>query len=488
VDGVEVVTTATDQDTLGDLQCGTDEVAKWSGSAWLCADDENDGLTLPFEDSDPTAGAAFRVNNTSTAGNVFAVRGDNASNAGAGVFGWSTRATGVTSGVVGQSSSTAGTGVFGLADSGTGTNYGVAGVSSSSEGNGVAGFASAGGGSTNGVYGEAASNAGRGVYGYASAGSGTVMGVYGATASGYGHGVKGYNSSATGVTEGVYGVADSTSGRGVYGYASATTGFADGVSGVSDSEDGAGVSGYATCSGTYSCYGVYGQTESEYGQAIRGYASATSGTTRGVIGIADADNGAGLAGFAMSTTGTNYGIYARTYSGTGYAGWFQGDTHVQGALSKLAGAFKIDHPLDPANRYLQHSFVESPDMMNIYNGNVVLDENGEAWVEMPDWFEALNRDFRYQLTCIGGQALVYIAEKVSEGRFKIAGGEPGMEVSWQLTGIRHDPWAEAHRIPVEVDKSPDEQGKYLAPELYGHPEQLGVTFEITDRANLERGR
>ena len=88
--GVRVVTVNTDQDTLGDLQCSSDEVAKWSGSAWLCADDENDGLTLPFEDSDPTAGAAFKVNNTSTAGNVFAIRGDNASSAGAGVFGWST--------------------------------------------------------------------------------------------------------------------------------------------------------------------------------------------------------------------------------------------------------------------------------------------------------------------------------------------------------------------------------------------------------------
>jgi hypothetical protein len=130
--------------------------------------------------------------------------------------------------------------------------------------------------------------------------------------------------------------------------------------------------------------------------------------------------------------------------------------------------------LDPENKYLQHSFVESPDMMNIYNGNAVLDEAGEAWVDLPEWFEALNRDFRYQLTCIGGFAPVYIAEKIKDGRFKIAGGSPDLEVSWQITGIRQDPYANAHRIPVEEDKPEDERGYYLHPKAYGQPEQMGV--------------
>jgi hypothetical protein len=116
-------------------------------------------------------------------------------------------------------------------------------------------------------------------------------------------------------------------------------------------------------------------------------------------------------------------------------------------------------------------------MMNIYNGNVVLDEHGEAWVELPEWFEALNRDFRYQLTCIGDFAPVYIAEKIQHSRFKIAGGKPGMEVSWQVTGIRHDPWAEAHRIPVEEVKPPEEQGTYLHPEVYGQPEEKSVEWK-----------
>ena len=140
-------------------------------------------------------------------------------------------------------------------------------------------------------------------------------------------------------------------------------------------------------------------------------------------------------------------------------------------------SFRIDHPLDPENKYLYHSFVESSEMMNVYNGNVELGANGEAVVELPEWFEALNRDFRYQLTCIGGFAEVYIAEEIVGNRFKIAGGKPGLKVSWQVTGVRHDPWANVHRIEVEVDKPERERGTYLHPEAYGVPEELGVSYQ-----------
>ncbi|NOZ78471.1 MAG: hypothetical protein GXP48_04680, partial [Acidobacteria bacterium] len=145
-------------------------------------------------------------------------------------------------------------------------------------------------------------------------------------------------------------------------------------------------------------------------------------------------------------------------------------------LSKSAGSFKIDDPLDPAHKYLSHSFVESPDMMNVYNGNVVLNGDGTAWIRLPDWFEALNRDFRYQLTCIGGFAPVYIADEIAGNRFRIAGGTPGMKVSWQVTGIRHDAYANAHRIPVEEDKPAIEQGTYLHPKLFGQSEEKGVEW------------
>jgi hypothetical protein len=174
-----------------------------------------------------------------------------------------------------------------------------------------------------------------------------------------------------------------------------------------------------------------------------------------------------------------YGVYGTASSGSTVtaAGWFQGDVRVTGTLTKGGGTFKIDHPLDPQNKYLCHSFVESPDMMNVYNGNVVLDAAGEAWIEMPEWFEVLNRDFRYQLTPIGGAAPdLHIAEKMVGGRFMIAGGEPGMEVSWQVTGIRQDRFAEANRVQVEIDKRPDEAGKYIHPELYGRSREEGIGY------------
>jgi len=160
-----------------------------------------------------------------------------------------------------------------------------------------------------------------------------------------------------------------------------------------------------------------------------------------------------------------------------YAGYFNGKVYIKGQLEKPAGSFKIHHPLDPANKYLYHSFVESPDMMNIYNGFVRLDEQGEAVEEMPDWFEALNSDFRYQLTSIGASMPdLFIASKLADRKFKIAGGKLGREVSWQVTGIRQDEWAKAHRILVEDDKTDKEKGKYLHPELFGQPKEMVIHY------------
>ncbi|HEV8482538.1 MAG TPA: hypothetical protein VGV87_03180 [Blastocatellia bacterium] len=152
-----------------------------------------------------------------------------------------------------------------------------------------------------------------------------------------------------------------------------------------------------------------------------------------------------------------------------------GDLFVQGNLSKGGGSFKIDHPLDPENKYLYHSFVESPDMMNIYNGNVTTDARGEAVVTLPEWFSALNRDFRYLLTPIGAPAPnLFIAEKIAGNRFRIAGGQPGLEVSWQVTGVRQDAYANKNRIPVEQDKTEQERGLYLHPDAFGQPAEKSV--------------
>jgi hypothetical protein len=165
------------------------------------------------------------------------------------------------------------------------------------------------------------------------------------------------------------------------------------------------------------------------------------------------------------------------------AGDFQGNVNVTGTLTKGGGSFKIDHPLDPENKYLYHSFVESPDMMNIYNGNATLDSNGEAVVELPDWYGALNSDARYLLTAIGAPGpSLYIAQKIANNRFKIAGGQPGMEVSWQVTGIRRDAWANKHRIPVEEQKSNTERGYYLHPELFNQPQEKSVEWARNPQA------
>ncbi len=197
-------------------------------------------------------------------------------------------------------------------------------------------------------------------------------------------------------------------------------------------------------------------------------------------------NGNGLYVESAGTDGINVagesdGIYAwgdYDNDGSGLAGNFIGDVDILGNLSKGGGSFKIDHPLYPKSKYLYHSFVESPDMMNVYNGNVQLNQNGEAVVELPDYFEALNKDFRYQLTPIGAPGPnLYVAEKISENTFKIAGGEAGMEVSWQVTGIRNDPYAKANRIKVEVDKAPEDVGYYLYPEVYGVDKKEGISVK-----------
>jgi hypothetical protein len=147
----------------------------------------------------------------------------------------------------------------------------------------------------------------------------------------------------------------------------------------------------------------------------------------------------------------------------------RGDLTVFGALHKGGGGFKIDHPCDPTNKYLSHSFVESSEMKNIYDGVVVLDAYGEAVVQLPLWFEVLNREFRYQLTPIGAPGPnLYIAEEIKNQQFKIAGGAPNMKVCWLVTGNRKDPWAQTNQLVVEQEKSVAEREHYLHPEAYGH--------------------
>lgn len=173
-----------------------------------------------------------------------------------------------------------------------------------------------------------------------------------------------------------------------------------------------------------------------------------------------------------SNAAYNYGLYAYApvSAGVNYAGLFQGDVNVSGNLSKAGGTFKIDHPQDPENKYLIHSFVESPDMMNVYNGNCVTDIYGNATIALPTYFESENKEFKYQLTVIDNSAdfiFAKVTQEVSNNSFQIRTSKPNIKVSWQVTGVRQDPWANAHRVVPELEKSSKDKGYYIHPELYG---------------------
>lgn len=282
------------------------------------------------------------------------------------------------------------------------------------------------------------------------------------------YGVRGYHNSGNTGDLG-------TNGYGAYGFSPAQFGVwgesttGQGIHGKSNANN--GVFGESTDFG-----GVYGSSTNSWGIE----AMNTGSTNMGMLG------GVNNAIYGFTNNAGQRALVAVANGGFGEAAYLQGSTTVTGTLFKGGGAFKIDHPLDPANKYLYHSFVESPDMMNVYNGNVLLDANGEAIVTLPNWFESLNKDFRYQLTCVGGFAPVYVAQEISGNQFKIVGGTPGLKVSWQVTGIRHDKFAEAHRIPLEEYKEGKERGKYFHPIENGMPESYGINYEENQKIIQEQ--
>jgi trimeric autotransporter adhesin len=213
---------------------------------------------------------------------------------------------------------------------------------------------------------------------------------------------------------------------------------------------------------------------------------ARGGTANGAIfGVPPGVGGSFTGGSTTSCAGEcgADGIHATPGLGSdgmtpaGFAGVFIGDINVTGQISAGTKDFKIDHPLDPANKYLVHSSVESSEMMNLYTGNATLDGNGEATVPLPSWFQAENTDFRYQLTAIGAPGPnLHISQEVANNQFKIAGGAPGMEVSWQITGIRQDAFAKANPLEVESAKPARELGFYIHPRLFGQPEEKSIEW------------
>jgi hypothetical protein len=295
---------------------------------------------------------------------------------------------------------------------------------------------------------------------------GEANGVFGVSTA-QGNGVVGFVGSATGV------VGNSVRGTGVRGLTGEGNGVVGESFGNSPNRVAAGVLG-----------------SSGPGDGVRGTSSRRDGSTGVAFGPGSGASGLNFSGDAGSgVSGTSIlgtGVEGVSFSSDpnaagvlgqnaqGFAGVFLGDVRVTGALAKGGGGFIVDHPLDPENRYLSHSFVESPDMLNVYSGNVTTDANGEAGVMLPDYFEAANQDFRYQLTVIGDFAQAVVAEEIRGNRFTIRTDHPRVRVSWQVTGVRQDAWAVANRITVEQEKVPAEKGRYLHPELWGQPAEARI--------------
>jgi len=334
--------------------------------------------------------------------------------------------------------------------------------------------------------------------GSGSTGTGVHYGVYG-TANG-----SGLNNIGT------YGLAQSTSSaansanRGVFGNGNSTSSvFNQGVLGIAiptrNSTTGynAGVLGEAAGHSNVN-YGFislnYGTGNTNYGSADFAYGSVT-GSKKNIGSYAyvfGADTNIAVRAYAKDDAGSvNYGVYSEVAGIAGsMAGRFIGNTRVEGnlvvtgSISKGSGTFKIDHPDDPENKFLVHSFVESPDMMNVYNGNAITDANGFVTVELPDYVENANKDYRYQLTPIGQFAQCIIKEKVKGNKFVIQTDKPNVEVSWMITGIRSDPYANQNRIVPVVDKDQNEKGKYLHPEAYGKDDSYNM-YQPLDLGNAK---
>jgi len=164
-----------------------------------------------------------------------------------------------------------------------------------------------------------------------------------------------------------------------------------------------------------------------------------------------------------------YQSYYQSYYQTGYtfiteSSTVTGNAVIVGSISKGSGTFVIDHPLDPLNKLLYYSFVESPEVKNFYDGIADLDEKGRVTVELPDYFFALNERFRFQATPLGAPMPdLYLSQEVRRKyfgiagpiTFSLAGGVAGGRVSWQVTGVRRDPFIQEFPIIPEVEKGDD---------------------------------
>jgi hypothetical protein len=401
---------------------GTGKVLKRSSTGMVWSDDIS-GITLPYSGNGSTAGNLFEILAT-TGTAIHAV----SNGSGNGIL----AEGGLNTGVVGKAS---------------GANSGVMGVATGSGGLGVYGLQN-----SSGNYGVLGS-VDYGVIGNAS----IKTGVHAVSTSG--NGLLAESSSATAV------YAQSSSGRAVQGFAGGDVG----VYGRATGSTGSGVYGKHWTTGNFGYLG---------NPSFGAYGENASGSTGYLASSSTGANGTSTTG-AWGSLGMGFvGVYGgKASSGTTYAGRFGGNVQVDGNLSASGTkSFMIDHPLDPENRYLVHAAIESDEVLNVYSGNVTTDTDGLAVVVLPEWFGAINTDFRYQLTCIGRFAQAIVEQEIAGNRFSIRTNVGQVKVSWQVTARRTDAWMKAHPFQVEQDKPSDERGTYLAE--WGQPPEKGADWRI----------
>ncbi len=186
------------------------------------------------------------------------------------------------------------------------------------------------------------------------------------------------------------------------------------------------------------------------------------------------DYGIGVRGY-----GGWYGVHAAKV-GTNYP-WTYGMFCDGDMTSSGAKAFTIDHPLDPANKALRHYSIESNEILNMYRGIIELDANGEAVVELPDYFDAVNIDPSYQLTAIGTATQPYVKSEIENNQFTVKGAV-NTKVSWTVHAQRNDPTIryfnkDGKNYSTEVFEKPARmKGKYYTPEAFGKDKTQGVHY------------
>ena len=319
--------------------------------------------------------------------------------------------------------------------------------------------------------------------GYSLSVGGNASGIIGSTYTTAGYGVTGSHDATTGNGAGLYGLTFSPSGSGVLGIGGT------GIEGRATICCGSGgiFTGYSVPanSGQVATYGIKatggnGDVNDPNNQTGDGvFAQGGSGAFGGFGIRAYAGTGPigdGIGGLFLGGNSSIHGDGILAESGSGFAGSFVGNVQVLGTLSATVKNFKIDHPLDPGNKYLVHASVESSELMNIYTGNIITDAQGEATVSMPEWFEALNTDFRYQLTVVGQFAQAIVGHKIENHQFQIKTNAPSVEVSWQVTAVRQDAYAKAHPLLVEEEKETPLKGFYIHPELYGAADEKQIEW------------